>query len=653
MTTNGHEFSLYAPAWWLDPSSGLWKPTTLDRAPVIPAPARLPTDLLPPRQPVALHKRPPSELDQMAVFADERAIGLPVSSIADVRAMAAAVPFEVAIRGIARITAAVYAFEWDSDGQLRLAEQIFGTGTVLDRLRAFVRSEQPHGRVFAEQNLMILQRLLIELARAGSLDTPLTEIEGQILSHAVLAVTAINTHLTEQAQAETPQLGDWLAFFIQNGAYNRSARPMGEMARAQDLFVRIARLPKLRASSHACPIDDWMVNDYGLTIDEQLALGFALSAMTQAWANDETAGSRCYIEAQNVDDLLVKLGWEDRREQALAAIAADRETFQREFVEFGNSLSDLAWEVRPFMRHPFLRTEEGGLLLLSPRALLSWLSEGFHYRLLRSAERRAGTDRKLSRAYTAFAGELVEEYALELVRSVHPGQRPVGGGRVYGEQPYGQKRGNRNGASKTSDIAIDLGLDLVLIEISASRLRAETLRIGDMNSVTYDLERMVIKKIRQLDHCIHALVTGRATIPAQGPEVNIDRVERIWPVVVTAGNLTQSRALWEHIRGNTRGTLTQPKVQPLTLLDIDDLEALCGFIEHGHALPDMLAAKTAPAYRNLELAVWVQHDPNAPPEDQARPTYVETVWERAIDRAVAMIDMTKGIPQTEAPGTGA
>ena len=567
--------------------------------------------------------------------------------------MAAAVPFEVAIRGIARITASVYAFEWDSQGQLRLAEQIFGTGVVLERLRAFVRSEEPHGRVFAEQNLMILQRLLIELARPGSTPTPLTDLEGQILSRAVLAVTAINTHLTEQAQTETPELGDWLPFFIQNGAYNRSARPMGEMARAQDLFTRIARLPELRASSHACPIDDWIVNDYGLTIDEQLALGFALSAMTHAWAKDETAGSTCYIEAQNLDDLLVKLGWEDRREQALAAIAANRQTFQREFVECGDSLSDLAWEVRPFMRHPFLLTDDGGLLLLSPRALLSWLSEGFHYRLLRSAERRAGTDRKLSRAYTAFAGELVEEYALELVRSVHPGERPVGGGRIYGEQPYGQKRGNRNGASKTSDIAIDLGLDLVLIEISGSRLRADTLRIGDMNSVTYDLERMVIKKIRQLDHCIHALIAGRAQIPADSPEVDMDRIERIWPVVVTAGNLTQSRALWEHIKGKTTGTLTQPKVQPLTLLDIDDLEALCGFIENGHALPDMLAAKTAPPYRNLELAVWVQHGPSAPPEDQARPRYVEAVWERATDRAVAMIDMTKGIPQTKDAATAA
>jgi hypothetical protein len=589
----------------------------------------------------------------MAVFADESAAGLPVSSPAEVGGMVRSVPFEAAIRGVARLTAAVYAFEWDPDAQLRLAEQIFGQGSVLDHLRGFVGREAPHGRVFAEQNFMMLQRLLIDHARRAPISTPLTENEGLILSRLVLGVTAINSHLPEQAQSNTAQLGDWLPFFIQNGAYNRKARPMGEMARAQDLFARIAKLPKLQASTHACPIDDWMVEDYGLTIDEQLTMGFALSAMTHAWEKDETAGSSCYIERQSVDDLLVKLGWEDRWERALGAIAAGREILQSDFAQYGDSLSNLAWEVRPFMRHPFLSLEDGGLLLLSPRAVLSWLSEGFHYRLLDSAQRRAGKGRKLSRDYTAFVGELVEEYALELIRSVYPGERPVGGGRVYGEQPYGRKRGNKKGADKTSDIAIDFGLDLVLIEVSGSRLRAETLLSGDMQSVTDDLERMVIKKVRQLDHCIHALVAGRAQIPAEGAEIDMRRVERIWPVVVTAGNLTQTGALWQYIHSKTEGILNQPKVQPLTLLDIDDLEALCGFIERGHVMQNMLAAKTTPPYRELELAVWVRHDPAAPPEDQARPSYVEAVWQRAIERATAMIDMTKGMPQIPDAGTAA
>jgi hypothetical protein len=202
-----------------------------------------------------------------------------------------------------------------------------------------------------------------------------------------------------------------------------------------------------------------------------------------------------------------------------------------------------------------------------------------------------------------------------------------------------------NAAEHTSDIAIDLGLDLALIEVSVSRLRAETLLLGDVKAVTDDLERMVVKKIRQLDHCIHALIAGRAQIPAGAPEVDLDRVERIWPVLVTAGNITQSAALWKYIRSQTGRELTQPKVQPLTILDVEDLETICGLIEAGHALPEILAGKTKQPFAELELKYWLRYD-TAAPREYPRPACVVAIWERVIERAVAMMDMTKGTQTT-------
>jgi hypothetical protein len=423
---------------------------------------------------------------------------------------------------------------------------------------------------------------------------------------------------------------------------------MGALARAQELFGTTAR-SEISGSSNACPIDQWMVEDYGLTIEEQFALGFALGAMTHALDEDEATGTQIYITPENLDDLFAKLRWEDRKHQVLSAIATTRESYVSEFAENGNSLEHLAWDVLPFMRHPFFMLGDGGVVLLSPRALFSWLTDGFHYRLLDAARRRSAGDhrRRISRQYTAFAGELLEDYALNVVRSVHPGERPVGGGRVYGEQPYGRVNSNGNAAEKTSDIAIDLGLDLVLMEVSVSRLRADTLLLGDTEAVAEDLERMVIKKIRQLDHCVHALIAGRAHIPANGPEVDMNRVERIWPVLVTAGNITQSAALWQYVHSQIKRELMQPKVQPLTILDVEDLETVCGLIEAGHALLDILQAKTRPPYAELELAYWLRYDPAAPRE-YPRPAYVAANWERAIERTAAMMDMTKGIQPSAA-----
>jgi len=412
-----------------------------------------------------------------------------------------------------------------------------------------------------------------------------------------------------------------------------------EVARAQEIFGHLARESSRTSSDKYCPLDEWMAEDYGFTIEEQFTLGFALASMSHAWDEGWEAGDRNYVSPEHVDDLFVKLGWEDRREAALALVAADRDSLLRDLEASGDSPAHIAWETRPFKRHPFLRCRNGGLVLISPRMIQSWLSEGFHYRLLDSAQARAVGDKrgKVSLRYTAFWGELLEDYVLRLARSSYPRERPVGGGRVYGEQPYGRKR-----QAKTSDVAVDLGLDLVLIEVTGSRLRADTLLLGDPHSVIGDLQRTVVRKIRQLDGCINALLNGTATIPADNKEVDLARVERIWPIVVTASDVTQNGLVWTVIREQTAGSLSQAKVQPLTLLDLEDVEHLLGFVEAGRSLPDVLARKTADPYRDLELAVWVRHDPAAPRE-LTRPGLVEDLWERVTDQASAMLDFTRGV----------
>lgn len=603
----------------------------------------LPEELRPQRAPIAFGAGPSADADVVAVYADEAAVGLPVSSPAQLVSMMTAVPFRPAVIGVARVAAIAYALRADPHAQLRLAAEIFGEGLLLDRLRGFVQSEKPQGFVFAEQNMMVLLRLLIEHAQQSAADTVLSDDQIGHLNRSLLAAGAVTGELSRGVPHET-RIEDWLPFFIQNGAYNSKEQPMGALARAQELFGRIPGKPEIQASENACPIDEWMAEDYGLTIEEQLTLGFALAALAHAFEAGEAVGSHVYIAPENLRDLFVKLGWEHRQGDAVAVIAADRAAFQREFAESGDTLEHIAWEVKPFNRHPFLALDDGGLVLVSPRALLSWLSDGFHYRLLDSAQARSpGRRGKVSRAYTAFAGDLLEDYALDLVRSVHPGERPVGAGRVYGEQPYGHVNSKGNYSDHSSDIAVDRGLDLVLIEVSASRMRADTLLLGDRAAVEDDIDRLLIKKARQLDHCIHALIDGRATIPAGDPEVDMGRIERIWPVIVTAGNITQTQPLWLYIHSKLRGELQQPKVQPLTILDVEDLELVCALVEQGHALHEILARKTQHPWAELELAWWLIRDTAAPHPTETRPAYVEETWERAVKRSLAMMDMTKGI----------
>jgi hypothetical protein len=624
----------FLPGWWRS-SSGLLLPSTVGRLPR-PQQVRVPDELRPKPQPVAIGDVGVSDLEQIAVYIDEEALHIEPSSLHKLREVAGQLNFEAAMLGTAQVAGKLQAFRGEREAQLRMAREIFPS-PFIQRIQAFF-SEHDHAELFAEQQVFILQRLLVERA-TGTMPYDLTPQEGLMIALSLIGTGSIVEATSKTATEQARRLEDWLAFFVQNGAYNSKPAPMGEIARAQEIYVRIARDPELAQHDKYCPLDEWVAEDYGLTLEEQFTLGFALAAMSHAWEKEWEAGTRCYIAPNIVDDLFFKLGWEARQERALRLITADRETLKAEFDELGDSPEQVVWETRPLMRHPFLRCENGGLILLSPRAIQSWLTEGVHYRLLDSAQKRAAGDKKrrLSRQYTAFAGVLLEHYVLALLRGSY-GARPIGAGRVYGEQPYGRK-----GKAMTSDVAIDLGLDLVLIEISVSRLRADTLQIGSPKQVQEDLDRMLLAKVKQLDGCIAALIKGTARIPAEAPEVDMTRIERIWPVIVTAGNITQNGVLWQFIEAGTQGLLQQAKVQPLTILDPEDLEQLAGFIEAGHDLPQILGGKTQEGYRQRELAIWVHKDPNAPTE-LTRPALVERVWEEAVQNALKMIDLTKGLP---------
>lgn len=122
---------------------------------------------------------------------------------------------------------------------------------------------------------------------------------------------------------------------------------------------------------------------------------------------------------------------------------------------------ELIWERTPFEQRPLLRLSDGALLVTSPQAIWSWMGEGLYFRLLDIARDR-GEPTKL----TQFYGELIERYIVELVASAHASTDIPGAGRVFGEQVSG----TRKNPVKTPDVAVDLGQDLVLMEVVSGRL---------------------------------------------------------------------------------------------------------------------------------------------------------------------------------------
>jgi hypothetical protein len=135
----------------------------------------------------------------------------------------------------------------------------------------------------------------------------------------------------------------------------------------------------------------------------------------------------------------------------------------------------------------------------------------------------------------------------------------------------------------------------------------ESLIEGGPAASLEDLDRVLVNKCKQLDGCIDRVLAGHAPFPQV-----LGELKAVWPVIVSAGIPTQTPMLWGYLRLALPEAFSQPLTRPLTLLDPDDFEILCGLVEDGTPLSDILRRKTADAYRELDLKAWLADDPQAP-----------------------------------------
>ena len=346
-----------------------------------------------------------------------------------------------------------------------------------------------------------------------------------------------------------------------------------------------------------------------------MAAGQALQAMSRVLDPDRPPNERSLIQPEVLSTTALR----DRMDDVRAILAAPREWYRAAFTHDQSALA-IAWDRTPFMQRPFLELSTGQLVLLSPRAITAWLGDGFYYRLLDAAQRRnpSDTDRRVSRDFTKYVGKLHERWALDVIRSAYPGDRPPGSGTVHGEQEYGASQ-------KTSDVLIDHGPDLVVIEMRSGFLTRDLRVTGDVEAFEKDIERVLLDKFRRLGTSLQAILDGRATVPG----LDTGAVERAWPILVTA-NVTQSEPLHDLVESELPEIFADSRVQSLLILDSEDLEYLIGIVEAGGYLPDILVRRQESPWRRLEFARWANESPGSPGR-VSRPSFATEKWETVIN----------------------
>jgi hypothetical protein len=544
----------------------------------------------------------PTEFDQMSVLIDERSLGMPQTTLSDLRAVARTLPFEGAMLSVALLNQRTERVLDDAVGQWDLAHWFYeGWPEVLDRIGR-LRARASGRPIFSPQAAAMLMRILIEEAE----DKPFAQLNPSEFHRLQRAVLGAHTVLDDTFVA--PSTEAIVAYELQASSFFNRPPVLEEMVRADDL-LQLMESDELRAASdNYVPVDEWLRAN-GMTAEEQRVLGFAFSALTNAFGDGAPTP---IIKPDQIDELLSRLGLADTPRD-FPMIAASRAELRASFESYGGGDSVRSWEFRPFKSAPFLRFADGDLLLLGAPWILSWLGEGFHYRAHAHAK-TLGDENLLM--YSRYMGEAVERYTIDLAHAAIDGRATV-----LGEQSYG-----KGGGKKTSDVAVVWGKDLILFEVHARRITGNAMATGELTAALGEVTKLIVGKINRIAVCIDALLAGTASLPG----VELDSIERIWPVVVPVGHLMQTQPVWKYIRDTvketTSATLAKPRVQPLQVLDIADYERLLGIVEAGSSLPWILERKSSGPFRERDLAAWL-HGASDAPSDESRLSVLEKRWD--------------------------
>lgn len=596
-------------------ATGLWRVRT-DCVGV----AEIPEGLRPPPHPVAVAAIP-SFLDQLYSFTTANELislivepeladylgGMPVLTHEDIVEIIRTVPLEPAIRLSVWVQRRLRLYPTDHAKQLETMGMLYGP--VFRAAGELLLREFPRRSLFSEQQAAAWQRLLLLHAEDRPAEELTTEEQARVLwAFLWIPDAVLDPDLEADAGLQGWELADerFLRFFVSNGGYAGHAAFRHELARAHRLYHVIANSRAARRHHDFCPLDEWLLERYGVNFVELQTLGFAFFARSNV--GDRNGGQLLFTN----EEYFASTGLAGRYPQAVEAIAAPREWFEAEFAASHQGAAARGFRVSavsPPPGAPSARRQRRRTRAPGARGLAQLY--GCVLPILRScAKPRRRRDGAFPPLQRLAAGALPP--ARHAYRPPVPRRRFLAGsGRVCGEQRY-KVRGR--GELMTSDVAIDLGLDLVLVELTTKRMTQRSVVDGDIESVVKDVRAMIVKKMAQLGRVIADLDSGIATLP----DVPFEFVERVWPIVVVPDGLFHTPTLWAWVNEHSDGSLATPpgrkaRTQPLVVVDAEEYEVLMALVEGGASLTAVLELKTTTLwgdrdFKSMFLDLWWTRD---------------------------------------------
>ncbi|MFN0092688.1 MAG: hypothetical protein ACKVWR_20835 [Acidimicrobiales bacterium] len=231
----------------------------------------------------------------------------------------------------------------------------------------------------------------------------------------------------------------------------------------------------------------------------------------------------------------------------------------------------------------------------------------------------------------AFAA-MIESYVEDALRATAPRTFEPNGSTFYTEESletaYGQVA--------RCDVAIDFGDCFLLLEIVSGQLTVKARVHNDISNLDRDLEKLVFGKCEQLHNAACCILQDEE--PLTGVKGGVRNV-RIIPALVIGGGLPLNFVTYNYIRRVLEGAdlLQDPRIGPLAILDLDDVDQLEGISEQGVSPTSLLEAWQRSDHNGLPLHNYLFA---SYPGTQRRPARMKA----SVEAAMADIRRRHGMP---------
>ncbi|MEV6399222.1 hypothetical protein AB0M39_31295 [Streptomyces sp. NPDC051907] len=324
-----------------------------------------------------------------------------------------------------------------------------------------------------------------------------------------------------------------------------------------------------------------------------------------------TTSGRCVIEPSELAGLDIPA---EQAEAVLALISTDL-SGMREAVRGQKPEQRTEWSFDPFQQWPVLHLPEGQLLILDPRHLLNrafgWLPI-WDIKSPPPERTKPAGHRKLAARAESTLRHLSEVYVSEVLHRITSDEGTTR--RVYDDaelQVAYAAQGQR-----IADAAIDYPGTWIVIEVTTSQLRREAVTAVPGESQIEDIDKL-IEELDQIDATIAALRRDEAALT--GTAAIADR--RYLPLLVLPEGFPVNPVTLTVIRerARARGLFQAPDIDPVEIVDIEELEMIEGIQEEsGPSMLDILRSKQSGSLRNAAVRDHVFHVMRLHPSRPAR-----------------------------------